>query len=120
MTELHTFVGLYQGDRRVAAQTKQGKFGLSWLTRSDEQARGLPKWITFGRTSRQQREHGLRERPELAPSHLHVVSGMSGKFPVRDGCPWGTDARLKFGPDPAPGVETFLQPEVRLRLPYVD
>lgn len=91
----HTFTGLYDGDRRVRARLVQGKHGVSWLLDVEERDRiGGKKWLPFGETSRIQKLHGLRERPELdrASVHLdgrHVVH-------VRTGCMWGSQAALKF------------------------
>lgn len=90
---VHTFVGLYDGDRRVRARVVAGRFGLTWLLDGDDEAR-LGKWVTYGPTSRQQKAKGLKERPEL--DHAEVrADGRHVAF-VRTGCKWGQDARLKF------------------------
>lgn len=90
-----SFVGLYEGDRRLRARAVPGKYGMSWLLDDPEQARFGHKWVTYGPKSRAQKTLGLCERVELAPAVArldarHVVV-------IRNGCPWGTDATLKEG-----------------------
>lgn len=90
-----TFTGLYAGDTRLRARLVEGKYGLSWLLDDAEAAaRGGKKWVTFGATSKAQKAMGLRERPELAAARVHMV-GPRATF-MRQGCMWGSDARLKF------------------------
>lgn len=92
---LHTFLGLYDGDTRLRARLVEGKFGLSWLLDDAEAAaRGGQKWITYGSTSKKQKAMGLRERPELDRATVHM-QGHHVTF-VRQGCMWGSEARLKF------------------------
>lgn len=90
---VHTFTGLYEGDRRVRARLVAGKFGLTWLTDGPDQER-FGKWITAGPNSRQQQKAKLRERPELAGAVIDT-EGRQIIF-ARTGCKWGTDAKLKF------------------------
>lgn len=90
-----TFLGLYDGDTRLRARLVQGKFGLSWLLDDAEAAaRGGQKWITYGATSKKQKAMGLRERPELDRATVHM-QGRHVTY-VRQGCMWGSEARLKF------------------------
>ena len=89
----HTFQGLYEGDRRLRARVVPGKFGLSWLLDGDDAER-FGKWLTYGPTSRQQKGHGLKERPELDRAEV-LAAGRHVTF-VRTGCKWGQDAALKF------------------------
>lgn len=93
---LHTFTGLYRGDARVRARLVEGKYGLSWLLDGDDALAlaGGKKWVTFGRTSRQQKALGLCERPELDAASVHLEG--RHVVHVRKGCMWGSDARLKF------------------------
>ena len=90
---VHTFTGLYEGDRRLRARIVPGKFGLTWLLDGDDEAR-LGKWVTYGPGSRQQKAKGLKERPELDAAEVRS----DGKYLafIRTGCKWGGDARLKF------------------------
>lgn len=90
---VHTFQGLYEGDRRLRARVVPGKFGLSWLLDGDDAAR-FGKWLTYGPTSRHQRDKGLKERSEL--DHAEVLANGRHVTFVRTGCKWGQDATLKF------------------------
>lgn len=92
---LHTFTGLYAGDTRLRARLVQGKFGLSWLLDDAEAAaHGGHKWVTYGASSKKQMAMGLRERPELDRATVHM-HGHHVTF-MRQGCMWGSEARLKF------------------------
>lgn len=94
---VHTFTGLYLGDRRVAAMLVPGKFGLQWLVHEDDRANtGGRKWVPYAGLgkSRVQADLGLRERPELASADADIDGDCV--VTVRTGDKWGRDATLKF------------------------
>lgn len=104
-----TFHGLYEGDRRVKAEIREGEFGYFWLLHPDEQDiidRRGKRFVPYNRckgNGRILKGLGLTERKELAPADAEMAgggygfSGMSGVYiaTVRTGCRWGTDAVLK-------------------------
>lgn len=100
-----SFVGLYEGDRRVKAKVIETRFGSSWLLHEDEAdliaARGKP-FLPTGSASRVLAALGLAERSEIAPAYAHVIGdgrGLSGAAnarvaTLRGGDKWGQDAVL--------------------------
>jgi hypothetical protein len=98
------FVGLYDGDRRVAATLIYGLYGPAWmLRREDEEPRYGRRFVPFvgvDGTSRVQKNLGLRERREMAPAAARITGeghGLSGRAWVetfRTGDRWGQDANL--------------------------
>ena len=104
-----TFVGLYEGDRRVKAKVGHGQWGFYWLLHEDEAdiirpRRGKP-FLPTGTHSRVLKSLGLAERQESAPARAEVVdsgSGLSGCHvaSVRMGDHWGQDATLGYSEDP--------------------
>lgn len=104
-----TFLGLYDGDRRVKARmmTFADKFRgygtvTKWLLHDDEVERYGRKWIPVGENSRIQKQLGLSERHEMAPAWAKVMgsgTGLSGLTSCyigsfRTGDKWGMDAEL--------------------------
>lgn len=101
------FPGLYEGDRRVAANLIDAQFGTVWILRDDEARKFGRKFIPFTgiseyRTkSRVQSKLGLRECAEMAPAKAtikgtgHGLSGNAWAAIVRtDNKNWGLDAKL--------------------------
>lgn len=95
-----TFIGLYDGNRRVAAREIDTQYGSSWLLSDDEAARYGRKFIPTGETSRVQRKLGLREAEERAPAWAKLdgrgtgLSGTAWVATYRSGDKWGSDAIL--------------------------
>lgn len=106
--KLGRFVGLYEGDRRVAAKLVRGRFPewnpkQVWLLREDERERFGRDFIPLGRKkSRVQKDLGLAERAELAPAWVKLDgrgTGLSSLTTLhlryyRTGDEWGLDAEL--------------------------
>ena len=99
-----TFVGLYEGERRVAAKIIDGQYGSQWLLAREETSiigRRGKRYLPTGRKSRVLAALGLAERTELAPAAAAVLgsgTGLSGAAnayvgAVRTGDEWGRDAR---------------------------
>jgi hypothetical protein len=117
------FVGLYEGDRRVAARKIETRFGMCWLLRDDEQKRFGRKFVPIDgsfhserylkhsglRRSRVQVRLGLRERHELAAARAEITGtgqGLAGAHTcravaVRTGDRWGLDADLDLAREAA-------------------
>lgn len=61
------FIGLYQGDRRIAARIMQTRYGkFAWRLRDDEAARFKRRWIPTEAKDLLKRL-GLAERFEVVP-----------------------------------------------------
>jgi len=83
---MSTFVGLYQGNRRVKARLVEGaefygRRSWSWLLADEEEQRFGRKFIPSGKRSRIQKQLGLREASEMAPADAKIHSsgrGLSG------------------------------------------
>lgn len=103
---IDTFVGLYEGDRRVKARKISTQYGTSWLVHDDEaelrDRRGKPFFPT-GSNSRVLKQYGLVERRENAPAWARLSDngekGLSGCASThveifRTGDKWGADADL--------------------------
>lgn len=101
--KVDTFVGLFEGDRRVKAKEIRTKFGSAWLLHDDEQdliRRRGRKFLPTGNRSRILKELGLRQANEEAPAWACISgqgAGLSGAanstvITFRTGCKWGTDA----------------------------
>jgi hypothetical protein len=94
------FVGLYEGDRRVAARLIDTAYGTCWLLHDVEEAHFGRRFIPFNESSRIQKKLGLKERSEMAPARAKIVGtgrGLSGNAwvaTVRIGDKWGLDAKL--------------------------
>lgn len=98
------FVGLYDGNRRVAARIIESQFGhtirLSWLLSDAEAAKYGRQFVPTGSTSTIQKKLGLREAREMAPAWARIDGkgrGLSGKAWVavyRTGDEFGLDATL--------------------------
>ena len=84
------FIGLYLGDRRVAAKLVKTKYGGCWRLREDEQKWVRRVWVPYGPTSLVQRRFGLEERWELAPAWADQ-NGVT-VYTYRTGDEWGLDA----------------------------
>jgi len=84
------FIGLYLGERRVAAKLIKTKYGMSWRLREDEQEWAGRAWVPFGPTSLVQKRLGLTERSESAPAWA-AQDGMQ-VYEYRTGDAWGLDA----------------------------
>jgi len=98
-----SFVGLWQGDRRVRARIIRSRFGPRWLIHEDEvdlrNARGKPFVPAFtDNKSRILKELGLTECDETAPAWAVLEgsgTGLGGNVWVatfRTGDKWGLDA----------------------------
>lgn len=83
-------VGLYDGDRRLAARVVNGRYGEVWFLRDDEAkalGRRFVPWYPRGTGgSRVQSDLGLHQRDEL--------------IPVEGADQWGQDAELVPAPPP--------------------
>lgn len=98
------FVGLYDGDRRVAARIIDTKYGDAWLLDDAEADRYGRRFVPTGERSRVQRELGLAERDEwdtagadyAAPAGARGFSGLGQVYieTFRTGDRWGADAVL--------------------------
>lgn len=91
------FVGLYDGDRRVAAKIIQTRFGSTWLLSDEEANKYGRKFVAIGAKSRVQKQLGLRERKEVAPAWVTLSGNTAVNVrPVifRTGDKWGSDAVL--------------------------
>ena len=100
------FDGLYDGDRRVAADLIEGKYGPVWMLEYKEAERYGRRFVPFvgtymakrGKTSTVQKELGLHEHEEWAPAWAEFQgsgTGLSGRCWVavfRTGDRWGLDA----------------------------
>jgi hypothetical protein len=98
-----TFMGLYEGDRRVKARVIDTRYGQCWLLNDEEKEllakRGKP-FIPMGDNSKIQRELELEEKAEKAKAYVDMVGGGRGLSGLgsgsweylRDGCQWGSDA----------------------------
>ena len=107
-----TFVGLYEGDRRVVAkQISVPAFNAPWLTdtlwllgksETDLIERRGKRYLPVGSKSRVLKALGLAERVEQAPAIAKLYApgrGLSGAasariITVRTGDEWGSDATL--------------------------
>lgn len=94
-----TFWGLYDGDRRVAAEIIPTKYGRCWFLRDDEAERYGRKFVPKGEKSKVQKGLGLSERREIAPAWACLADTGAGLASVyvctfRTGDEWGQDARL--------------------------
>lgn len=93
-----TFLGLFQGNRRVRARLIKTRFGISWLLDDEEAARFGRKFLPEGSRSTVQKNLGLHEAMELAPAAATTAgngTGLSGNVWIetfRTGCRWGSDA----------------------------
>lgn len=119
---LAAFVGLYDGDRRVAAKlvsmpcyNAPWASELKWKLRDDEADRYGRRFIPLApsgsmkdgkfvrKVSRVQKSIGLVERMEYAPAVARICGsgkGLSGAASayvsnVRNGCEWGSDAQVE-------------------------
>lgn len=115
-----TFVGLYEGDRRVRAKKISTRYGLAWLLHDSEtdliERRGKP-FLPEGDNSRVLKQLGLEQRGEIDAARAEIVGG-SGKglsgaatchvSAVRDGDEWGATARLATDEESEPESYTFL------------
>jgi hypothetical protein len=97
--KMSDFVGLYDGERRLAAKLVNGQYGLVWLLREDEEARYGRKFVPTGKRSTVQRRLGLSECKELAPAWATITGsgrGLSGNVWVEvyrtDASEWGQGA----------------------------
>ena len=98
-----SFVGLYEGDRRVKAKLFETCFGKCWLIAESETAiinRRNGRFVPRGENSRVQKKLGLCERAEMAPAWAKLDgsgTGLGGQCWVatfRTGCQYGSDAQL--------------------------
>lgn len=102
-----TFIGLYEGDRRVIAKRiQQPRYGAPWLTDTkwflsdDEFEKFGRRYIPVGDRSRIQKQLGLCERQELDLAEAVIegsgrgLSGNAWVAVVRRGDIWGRDAKL--------------------------
>lgn len=105
--EVSTFVGLYEGDRRVAAKLVRGRYPewnpkQVWCLREDERERFDRNFVPLGGGSRVQKALGLTERTELAPAWVKLDGRGRGLGSLttlhlryyRTGDEWGLDAEL--------------------------
>lgn len=76
-----TFIGLYEGERRVKARFITTQYGTSWLLHEDEtdliQRRGK-KFLPTGDNSRVHKKLGLSEEWELDFAKADIVGGGTG------------------------------------------
>ena len=93
------FIGLYQGNRRVAAQLEESRYGRRWkLTEGEAESLGntaIPLGVLHYRASKVQKRLGLSEHREWAPAWLRLEHpGLPDESLVvyRAGDPWGQDA----------------------------
>jgi len=90
-----SFIGLYEGDRRVKAKEISTQYGTCWLLHEDEKAliakRGKP-FLPTGNGSRILKGLGLEERDETAPAY--AKHGKHRPYIFRTGDQWGGDAVL--------------------------
>lgn len=102
-----TFVGLYEGARRVRAKIihteYMGHARSCWLLDDSERAiiaRRGKKFLPDGKRSRVLKSLGLAERTERAPAWCKLdgsgrgISSLTTLYVrvFRTGCPWGSDA----------------------------
>ena len=108
------FVGLYDGDRRVAAKQIRGQYGWVWLLRDDEAAKYGRKFIPvapYDGVSRVQKSLGLAEIGETAPAWADIKgsgTGLSGSAWVatfRTGDQWGLDSIACPDADPSESAD---------------
>lgn len=93
-----TFLGLFQGNRRIKARLIKTRFGVSWLLDEEEAVRFGRKFLPEGSKSTVQKSLGLHEAMEWAPAAATTDGngkGLSGNVWItvfRTGCRWGSDA----------------------------
>lgn len=101
------FPGLYEGNRRVAAQLIEmpvhnapWRTQKTWRLQEDEVKRFGRSYVPHTKTSRIRKQLRLSEKQELAPAQAQIAStgtGLSGQAWVairRIGDPWGLDAKM--------------------------
>lgn len=91
-----TFVGLYEGSRRVAAKEIQTNYGTTWILSDEEASKFGRKFVPIGSKSRIQKQLGLTERDEEDSAWVTTTGNMTSCRPIvfRTGDKWGADATL--------------------------